>query len=96
MSKERMIPISRLHASEAQTLRALGLIKDMAKVLRTAPMDGVSRLLEQAEAIENGVRTDSPNHVAMREALEQVAAYLDGLGGHEVMLGQIEAVVEGA
>jgi hypothetical protein len=32
----------------------------------------------------------------MREALDQVAAYLDGLGGHEVMLGQIEAVVEGA
>jgi hypothetical protein len=91
--RERKVAISKLHASETQTLRALGLIKAMAKVLRVAPVDGVSGLLERAEALEAGVQTDSPNHVLMRETLEQVAAYLEGLDGHEVMLEQIRMVM---
>lgn len=57
---EIQIPLSRLQASEAQTLRLLALVKDMAKVLRTAPVDGTAPLLERAEAIEAGLDTETP------------------------------------
>lgn len=55
MDTEHMIPLSKLHASEAQTLRAMALVKDMSKVLRDSAIDGVTPLLERAEAVEVGL-----------------------------------------
>lgn len=55
MVAERHIPISRLHESEAQTFRLLGLMKDMSKILREVPVDGALSLVQQAEAIEAGI-----------------------------------------
>ncbi len=54
MTTERTVPISRLHAVEARAMRRLSLIRDMIKVLREAPVDGVSALILRAETLEAG------------------------------------------
>lgn len=57
----RMVPLKVLQASERQTLRLLGLVHDMGKLLRDNPCDGSADLISKADAVEAGIDTTTNN-----------------------------------